>query len=78
MTNPPNSLDIRTCGGLASTVLSECTWGSPAAPKTIALVGDSTALAYTEAFKTIVEQSSGQWKLQLLAVTGCPSMAGKL
>lgn len=48
-----------------------CTWGSGDAPHHLFLVGDSEALAYAPAFKTIAEASGGQWKVTTIGLYGC-------
>ncbi|MBF4480163.1 acyltransferase family protein [Rhodococcus rhodochrous] len=68
---PPTRPDVSACSRVNRVPLSECVWGDPAAPRTLALVGDSTALGYAETFKRIVADSNGQWKMVLLSLTGC-------
>ncbi|KAA9130353.1 acyltransferase family protein [Microbacterium caowuchunii] len=48
-----------------------CTWGDPAAPRHMYLVGDSTAMAYAPAFKKIAEDSGGQWRITTVGLYGC-------
>lgn len=48
-----------------------CTWGSGDAPHHLFLVGDSEALSYAPAFKTIAEASAGQWKITTIGLYGC-------
>ncbi|WP_238780426.1 acyltransferase family protein [Prescottella equi] len=67
----PTRPDVSACSRVNAVSLSDCTWGDPAAPHTLALVGDSTALGYAETFKRIAEESNGQWKMILLSLTGC-------
>lgn len=71
------SAEVGKCAGIQPPSLSECTFGNPAAPKTVVVVGDSTAMLYAESFRTIADQSNGTWKLEMLAMSGCPFADGK-
>ncbi|NHU47593.1 acyltransferase [Rhodococcus sp. A14] len=74
----PNRTDVSDCGGPRPPALSACTWGSTTAPHTLTMVGDSTSMAYAEAFKWVANNSNGAWKVQLLSMTGCSFMIGDL
>ncbi|WP_322544621.1 acyltransferase family protein [Rhodococcoides fascians] len=59
------------CGGTAIPDQSECTWGSPDAPRKIVVVGDSVALTYLAPLRVFAEGSGGQWQVQSQAMFGC-------
>ncbi|PVX63986.1 UNVERIFIED_ORG: peptidoglycan/LPS O-acetylase OafA/YrhL [Nocardia globerula] len=63
--------EILRCGNPTRLTAKECTWGSPTAPKTMVLVGDSIAMTYAQPLKNFVEASNGQWKIQVDAMFGC-------
>lgn len=68
---PQAPSDIALCAGEGRPSNTECSWGSISATKTAVIVGDSTAVAYVQAFKSIAE--SGQdWRVESLATFGCP------
>ncbi|NKS94615.1 acyltransferase family protein [Rhodococcus hoagii] len=68
---------IGDCAGLNPPSLSQCTAGNANAPKSIVVLGDSTAMLYTETFRNIAEASNGQWKTQMLAMSGCAFADGR-
>jgi hypothetical protein len=51
-----------------------CSWGSPAAPIQIVLVGDSVALGYAVSLRQIALDSGGQIQLHNLAMGSCAFM----
>ncbi|WP_230591006.1 acyltransferase family protein [Rhodococcoides fascians] len=59
------------CGGPALPDSTQCTWGSPDAPRKIVVVGDSVALTYLEPLRAFAENSRGQWQVQSQAMFGC-------
>ncbi|PRY69186.1 peptidoglycan/LPS O-acetylase OafA/YrhL [Glaciihabitans tibetensis] len=62
----------RACFDIGDTPsFDRCTWGSGDAPNHMYLVGDSEALSYAPAFKTIAESSGGQWKITTIGLYGC-------
>lgn len=64
--------DIETCGQVDRPDESECTWGSPSAPKSMMLLGDSIAMTYVAPLRSFAEGSAGQWKIRGEAMFGCP------
>ena len=50
----------------------ECTWGSPAAPIRIVLVGDSIALHYAASLRELALNSGGQIQVHVVTMAGCP------
>ncbi|WP_243696633.1 acyltransferase family protein [Labedella gwakjiensis] len=48
-----------------------CSWGNGDAPKRMFVIGDSTALAYSPAFRAIADQSGGQWRITTIGLYGC-------
>ena len=67
---------VKECLDDARNSITDCTRGALGAPHTIVLVGDSTSMSYAGAFESIVNTSSGEWRLQLRNFIGCPFMAG--
>jgi peptidoglycan/LPS O-acetylase OafA/YrhL len=62
----------RDCFDIGDTPsFDRCTWGSSDAPHHMYLVGDSEALSYAPAFKTIAESSGGQWRITTIGLYGC-------
>jgi peptidoglycan/LPS O-acetylase OafA/YrhL len=62
----------RVCFDIGDTPsIDRCTWGSDDAPNHMYLVGDSEALTYAPAFRTIAEASGGQWKITTVGLYGC-------
>ena len=55
----------------------QCTWGRPAAPRTVYLVGDSTSDAYFGAFVAVVDDHP-DWNLRLASGAGCPFAATQI
>ena len=51
----------------------ECAIGDPAAPTTVAVVGDSNAAMWNAAFRIVTEQRG--WRLQMLTKGACPPLA---
>ncbi|RUR01886.1 acyltransferase family protein [Labedella endophytica] len=51
--------------------VGRCSWGSGDAPKRMFVIGDSTALAYSPAFRAIADQSGGQWRITTIGLYGC-------
>ncbi|MCZ1075107.1 acyltransferase family protein [Rhodococcus sp. A5(2022)] len=68
---PQAPTEILRCGNPTRLSPSDCTWGSPAAPKTMVLVGDSMAMTYAQPLKNFAEASGGQWKVRVEAMFGC-------
>ncbi|WP_170131680.1 acyltransferase family protein [Quadrisphaera granulorum] len=65
------SKDIASCASPAIPVTTRCTWGDAGAAKTAVIIGDSTAVAYTTALRSVAEGSAGQWKFISEAMFGC-------
>jgi len=49
-----------------------CTWGATDAPRSIAIVGDSTSVAYVAMLRAIAEGSGGQLRFTALGMYSCP------
>ncbi|WP_186322065.1 acyltransferase family protein [Curtobacterium pusillum] len=64
------------CGSAEWLDAEECTIGSPDAPKTAVLAGDSIAQAYTPALATLF--GTGEWKLRMVSMYACPFVALEL
>lgn len=62
--------DLAKCAGKGSPSAESCTFGSDSATKTVMVIGDSTAAAYSGVVKNIVDGSSG-WRLVTRAMFGC-------
>ena len=62
--------DLDACASVQLPPSKWCTFGDPAAPHTLYVVGDSTAVGYAEAYREIVDHSPG-WKLRIAAGLGC-------
>ena len=62
--------DVGACGGLTPPAASNCVWGAKSATKTAVIIGDSTALAYVQAFRDIVK-SAPNWNIRTEAMFGC-------
>jgi len=62
------------CGSLTNPAASSsaCTFGSPTAPRTAMLVGDSTGVHELDALADIVERPDSGWRLIARARFGCP------
>ena len=65
----PEPPEISACGQ-ARLVLQHCTWGADAAQHTVLLVGDSTSVAYTDVFRTLIE-AMPSWRLVAAGGVGC-------
>lgn len=69
-TSPTND-----CANLARPLpQTECTFGSESAPRTVFLVGDSTAAYERPAFERIVDESDGALRLVSRTAWSCPFM----
>jgi peptidoglycan/LPS O-acetylase OafA/YrhL len=64
------------CGSAKWLDAAECTIGSPDAPKTAVLAGDSIAQAYTPALAQLF--GTGEWKLRMVSMYACPFVALEL
>jgi peptidoglycan/LPS O-acetylase OafA/YrhL len=61
-----------TCSNPGRPPLDQCTWGSPDAPYSIAIAGDSTSVAYLPLFRALAEASGGELKVTSLGMYSCP------
>ncbi|MCI0155568.1 acyltransferase [Leifsonia shinshuensis] len=52
--------------------MDECTWGSPDAKVSMAIVGDSTSVPYVATLRAMAEGSNGLLKATALGMFGCP------
>jgi peptidoglycan/LPS O-acetylase OafA/YrhL len=68
--------DVGECMGDVRHSITDCTRGALEAPHTIVLVGDSTSMSYTGAFKSIVEATDKKWRVELRNFLGCSFMDG--
>ncbi|NIJ05817.1 acyltransferase family protein [Frigoribacterium faeni] len=66
--------DSLACGSLTNAAAwsAACTFGSPTAPHTAVLVGDSTGVHELDALVDLVEQPDSGWRLIARARFGCP------
>jgi peptidoglycan/LPS O-acetylase OafA/YrhL len=71
LSGPQVPPDIAPCGDVDTPAIEDCTWGPETATKTAVLVGDSTSLAYTQAFIGMAN-ASGDWRIETRAMFGCP------
>ncbi|TIH36623.1 acyltransferase family protein [Subtercola vilae] len=72
MRTTSNDNPAKACFDIGATPdIGSCTWGDPNASKHLYLVGDSTAMAYAPAFKSIAEGSGGRWKITTIGLYGC-------
>ncbi|WP_426624133.1 acyltransferase family protein [Leifsonia sp. McL0607] len=60
------------CSGPEYPGVDKCTWGSPDAKLSMAIVGDSTSVAYIAMVRAMAENSNGQLKVTSLGMFGCP------
>ncbi|OZF07500.1 acyltransferase [Rhodococcus sp. 15-1154-1] len=63
--------DIVECGLAATPDPSTCMWGSPDAPRSIMVLGDSMAMSYVQSIRNFAEASNGEWKVRSEAMFGC-------
>ena len=63
--------DAHACGIDPYPGVEACTWGSPEAPISVTLVGDSTSIAYTAMMRSLAESSDGQLKVTTFALYSC-------
>ncbi|WP_432676786.1 acyltransferase family protein [Rhodococcus pyridinivorans] len=71
ISGPQAPRDILSCGIVDRIDSASCTWGSPTAPRTIVILGDSIAMTYVQSLKNFAEGSDGQWKVRTEAMFGC-------
>lgn len=64
--------EMTACGGPTYPGVEKCTWGAPAAETSVAIVGDSTSMAYVALLRAVADSSSGQVKVTSLGMFGCP------
>ncbi len=69
MSGPQVPQDVTACGEVSAAPEEECSWGPADAERTMVLVGDSTSLAYTEAFREIADAEG--WRVVTRAMFGC-------
>ncbi len=63
--------DLIACGGTVFPDPTACTWGSPTAPTSVVVVGDSLALSYVGLLRDVAEESDGQLRVHSEAMPGC-------
>ncbi|WP_084922712.1 acyltransferase family protein [Prescottella equi] len=71
ISGPQAPVEIQRCGNPSRKAPEECTWGSPTAPKTLLLAGDSMSMTYGQALKNFAESSGGEWKVRVEGMFGC-------
>lgn len=71
ITAQPVRADVDKCGGVSRPDDAVCTWGSPGAPKSMMVLGDSIAMTYVAPLQRFAENSGGQWKVRTEAMAGC-------
>lgn len=59
------------CGSAPYPGVDACTWGSPDAPVSVVMVGDSTSIAYTPMIRSLVDASNGQLRATTFALYSC-------
>ena len=64
--------EINRCGMPTPASIQECTWGSPAAPTRITVVGDSVAMHYVNSLRLLALNSDDQIQVHAEAMGGCP------
>lgn len=52
--------------------VEKCTWGAADAPHSVAIAGDSTAVAYVPWLRALADASNGQLKVTALGMYSCP------
>ncbi|MBO1738382.1 acyltransferase family protein [Leifsonia sp. TF02-11] len=52
--------------------VDQCTWGAADAPVSVAIVGDSTSVAYVPLLRALADASNGQLKVTTLGMYSCP------
>ena len=52
--------------------VEQCTWGAADAPVSVAIVGDSTSVAYVPLLRALADASNGQLKVTTLGMYSCP------
>ena len=62
---------IAACGQVTRLDAASCSWGDPAAPKSMMVLGNSVAMTYVQLLKNFAEASDGQWKVSTQAMFGC-------
>ncbi|WP_295117634.1 acyltransferase family protein [uncultured Leifsonia sp.] len=60
------------CANPGRPPVDRCTWGSPDAPYSVVLAGDSTSVAYLPLFRALAEGSEGRIKVTSLSMYSCP------
>jgi peptidoglycan/LPS O-acetylase OafA/YrhL len=70
ITGPQAPADVMSCGN-GTVDESECTWGDPAAPRTMITIGNSLSMTYVAALRAAIGDSS-DWKLISYGMFGCP------
>ena len=61
---------LLTCGDIVLRSAPECSFGARGATHTAYLVGDSTAMAYAQALRTVVLELPG-WRIRIAGAYGC-------
>lgn len=68
---PDAASEVATCGQPGRIDIGSCSWGSPSAKKSLAVVGDSVALAYAKTFIAMTE-AHDDISVTSLGQFGCP------
>jgi peptidoglycan/LPS O-acetylase OafA/YrhL len=64
--------ETSACGAPSYPGVDACTWGAAGAPTSIAIVGDSTSMAYVSMLRALADASNGQIKITSFGMYGCP------
>lgn len=62
---------VHACGVSPYPGVDACSWGSPDAPVSVVMVGDSTSIAYTPMMRSLAENSNGQLRVTTFAFYSC-------
>ncbi len=62
---------VHACGVNPYPGVDTCSWGSPDAPVSVVMVGDSTSIAYTPMMRSLAENSNGQLRVTTFAFYSC-------
>ncbi|MEY9953518.1 acyltransferase family protein [Leifsonia sp. EB34] len=64
--------ETNDCSNQVYPGVDKCTWGAADAPHSVAIAGDSTAVAYVPWLRALAEASNGQVKVTALGMYSCP------
>ncbi|MEY9953519.1 acyltransferase family protein [Leifsonia sp. EB34] len=64
--------EVTACGVPPYPGIDRCTWGPADARTSVAIVGDSTSMAYVAMLRAVADSSNGQIRVTSLGMFGCP------